>query len=256
MKLKHLQIVVLLLALGAAGSAQQKPEASSITTDLSRGASFTFTIAPNQPDFTFRLIPDPQPDDQYGNAHSTVRDIEVCRGGSRQPFQHLEGCEFVGMEAPPRGASDWFRAVDMNFDGYNDIYLLLNWGATGNQYGCAWLFDPANGRFEFSKEFSDLPRFQLDPATKTILTFDKGGMAGMIYFAQKYKVEGNRLELIWTQTQDWDVDKKQFHCVVKQRRGGAMALTKDAWGTNSAGEGPCDPGELFRPPPAKPKQKR
>jgi hypothetical protein len=63
------------------------------------------------------------------------------------------------MEAPYRG-SDWFRVEDMNFDGYDDVFVLTTWGATGNEAGCVWLYDPQSGRFEFSKEFTNFGAFE------------------------------------------------------------------------------------------------
>jgi hypothetical protein len=223
-------------------------KAQGITQDLSHGADFKFKIAASLPEFTFRIIPEPRNADEYGNAQSTVRDIEVFRGNADKPFQHLEDCDWSDMEAPSRD-SDWFRAEDVNFDGYNDIYLMTHWGATGNQFGCVWLYNPATGRFDYGKEFRALPRYWLQPATKTILTFDKGGMAGLGYDANRYRVEDNRPLLIWHEHQDWDFDKRQFHCIAEERKGLAMVTSKDQWSQTGADwssvAAPCDPGKLF-----------
>jgi hypothetical protein len=245
------------LVTSAAG-AQQQPRPTqrqaggahrSAAEEPSQGASFTFKIAPNLPEFTFKVIPEPREADQWGNAQTTVRDVEVFRGDSTQLLQHLTGCEWSDMEPPPAGY-DWFRADDINFDGYQDIYVMTHWGATGNQYGCIWLYNPAIGGFDFSKEFSELSRYQLDPGSKTILTFDNGGQAGMVHSAEKYKVEDNRPVLIWSERQDWDFEKKQFHCIVKERRGSEMVTVHDEWGNSEDGMGPCVPGRLFQHPAA------
>src|SRR5436305_14775386 len=100
--------------------AQQISQPQPIPEDLSHGASFKFKIAPDLPEFTFKVIPEPQDPDEYGNPHTTVREVQVFRGDSKEPMQSLEGCEFSDMEAPPK-SSDWFRAEDINFDGYSDI---------------------------------------------------------------------------------------------------------------------------------------
>ncbi|HUK31144.1 MAG TPA: hypothetical protein VLV89_08520 [Candidatus Acidoferrum sp.] len=176
-----------------------------------------------------------------------MRDVEVYSDDSGRPSQHLIGCDLSGMEAPPAGA-DWFRAEDFNFDGYLDIYLVTNWGATGNQYGCVWLFNPAARRFDYNKEFSDLPRFWLDPESKTIFTFDKGGAAGAVHFAKKYKVEGNRPVLIWSENQDWDWERKEFHCVVQELHGKKMVTVRDEWGGPDSGGEPCVASALFPRP--------
>lgn len=243
--------VSLLLLLGSApgvaagaqhrpAAAQQPPASAgrSITQDLSYGGSFIISVAPSLPKVTFRIIPDVQPNDGFGNATSTVRDIQVFSGDSSQPMQHLEGCEWLGMEAPPKG-EDWFRAVDFNFDGFQDIYVLTNWGATGNNQGCIWLYNPATAHFEYSAEFSNLGTFTLDRAHKTIITWGNGGMAGAIHSADKYKVQNNRPVLIYSERQDWDMEKKQFHCIVSELRGNQMVTTHDEWGRTALSSGPA-----------------
>jgi hypothetical protein len=211
-------------------------DTSSIVEDLSKGAIFRFQIAASLPLFTFKIIPDVR-DNENGFPQSTLQDIEVFKGDSDQPLQHLTGCDWEEMETPPR-YGDWFRADDVNFDGYQDIYLLTQWGATGNQYGCVWLYDPTTGHFEYNKEFSELSRYWLDTASKTVRTFSTGGMAGAVHTASQYKVENNRPLLVWSETQDWDPDKKQFHCVLQERQNGVMVTTRDVWG--KSGETPCE----------------
>ena len=229
-------------------SAAPRPQREAITVDLSRRAIFTFKIAPNLPEFTFKIIPEAYPQDEYGNPHTTVREVQVFRGVSTQPVQSLEDCEFSDMEAPRRG-SEWFRAVDMNFDGYKDIYILTCWGATGNESGCVWLYDPESRRFAFSKDFSELDRFTLDPATKTIVTHSNGGMAGTVFRATKYLIEDNRPVAIATVAQDWDFDKKKYHCFVQQRRGreNALVTMRDEWAKPKDDfDAPCEASDPFR----------
>jgi hypothetical protein len=224
------------------GVEQRRPVAArSVTEDLSYGGSFIVSVAPNLPRVTFRIIPDVQPNDQFGNATSTIRDVEVFSGDSLEPMQHLTGCEWFGMEAPPRG-EEWFRAVDFNFDGYQDIYIMMDWGATGNNQGCIWLYDPETRRFNYSKEFSELGTFTLDRQHKTIITWANGGMAGGVHSTEKYKIAENHPVLIYDEKQEWDMDKKQFHCIVKELRGTQMVTTHDDWGRTALNSGPaaCD----------------
>jgi hypothetical protein len=248
-------LVSLTLLLGSAAGAQQHPAVAqrspaankSITQDLSFGANFVVSVAPNLPKFTFRIIPEVQGNDQFGNAQSIVRDIEVFSGDSDVPMQHLTGCEWVGMEPPPRG-EEWFRAVDFNFDGYQDIYVLTSWGATGNNQGCIWLYNPASRHFDYSPEFSDLGTFTLDRPSKTIITWSNGGMAGGVHNADKYKVQNNRPVLIYSERQVWDEAKKQFHCMVAELRGHDMVTTHDEWGKSrdNSGPGSCEhPTRIF-----------
>jgi hypothetical protein len=219
-----------------------KPMHEPITEDLSQGASFTFQIAPDLPEFSFKVIPDVQEPDPAGNPQSTIHSVQVFRGTSSEPLQSLAGCEWLGMEAPYRG-SDWFRAEDTNFDGYADIFVRTSWGATGNESGCVWLFNPKNGRFEFSKEFSDLGSYTLDPATKTITT--RGHAGADVIDAAKYVVENDRPVFIVTVSQYLDPDKQEYHCVVQQRRGrqSELVTTRDFWAKTL--EDACDPADPF-----------
>jgi len=224
------------------------PHHELITEDLSHGATFKFKIAPDLPEFTFNVIPEPQGADEYGNLHTVVREVQLSLGDSKQPVQSLEGCEFSDMEAPPLD-SDWFRTVDMNFDGYKDIYILTNWGATGNESGCVWLYNRESARFEYSKEFSELGRFTLDPATKTITTYGNGGRAGTVFRAVKYVIEDNLPAPVITVAQDWDFKKSEYHCVVQQRRGrgNALVTVRDVWAESKDDfHAPCDPSHPFR----------
>jgi hypothetical protein len=131
----------------------------------------------------------------------------------------------------------------MNFDGYADIFVLISWGATGNEGGCVWLFNPKKGRFEFSKEFSELGAYTVDPATntKTITTRGHSGVGSIS--AAKYVVENNRPVPIITVNQDFDPDKEQFHCVVRQRRKSDLVTTRDVWAESF--EKACDPTDPF-----------
>jgi hypothetical protein len=222
--------IVLILAQFIPVAASQPRARQGVTEDLSGGASFTFDIGPNLPQFTFKVVPEPQTTDQYGNAQSTVRDIQVFRGDSKQPLQHLTGCVFRNMQ-PPRAESDWFHTEDFNFDGYQDVFLGTWWGATGNAGGCIWLYNPRSGRFDYNPELTALDIRSLDPQTKTILCFETGGMAGMVHSAERYKVENNGPVLIWSERQDWDSSRNQFHCVQQERHGDKLATILNIRGT-------------------------
>lgn len=218
-------------------------DTNNLIEDLSEGATFRFEIAPKLPLFTLKIIPDVR-DDQNGFPQSTVLGIKVFKGDSAQPLQSLTGCNFSETEPPPRRTSDWFHTDDINFDGYQDLYLMTNWGATGNHNGCIWLYNPATERFGYSTALSALSRYWLDPASKTIRTFERVGID--VYTANKYKLEGNQPVLIWSEDQGWDANRKEFHCVVQERRNKVMVMTtRDVWGND--GEPECQlPLSWFR----------
>lgn len=228
----------------AAMAQEGKDRGPSATANSSDSADFTFKISANLPNITFKVIPDPEQDDEARTAEVNVREIEVFRGDSHQVSQRLRGCDFSHMQAPSE-ALDWFQAEDFNFDGYLDIYLITSWGATGNHDGCIWLYNPSTRQFEYNEDFSKISPAQVDPATKTLLEFEHGGMAGMVFEAEKYKVEDNRPILVWSESQDWDSGKKQLHCTVQQRRGIKMETVRDVWAKPMEGE-PCHASRLFK----------
>jgi hypothetical protein len=242
-------LLTLLVLLSASTSfaqqslaARSEPAHEPITEDLSYGATFTKEIAPALPEFTFKVIPEVKEPDGAGNPQSTIHDVQVFRGRSTEPLQSLTGCGWLGMETPYRN-SDWFRIEDINFDGYDDIFVMTTWGATGNESGCVWLFNPKTGLFELSKDFSDLGSYVLDPATKTLTTHGHAG-AGAIE-AVRYDVENNHPIPIITVSQYFDPGKGEYHCVVRERREMARDLvtTRDFWAKTL--EDACDPTDPF-----------
>lgn len=196
----------------------------SVTTDLSNGATFTFEIEKNLPSFIFEIDPDKRETDDYGNAQSTISDIDVFRGNSRTPLQHLEGCDFDSMQPPPRG-NYWFHTDDYNFDGYQDIFLMTWWGATGNFGGCIWLFNPKTGLFEYSKEFSDLDIRDVDPSTKTVSSI--GNSSAADWHTERYAVKNNHPVLLWSEAQSFNDASGKDHCKIDERRNGKMVTVLD-----------------------------
>lgn len=210
------------------------PAASSqgLNTDLSDGESFTFfDIGKNLPRFTFKIVPNKQPNDQYGNAQSTIRDIEVYRGDSKVLWQHLTGCDLEGMGPPPSTSESgpWFYTNDYNFDGYQDIFLMTGWGATGNFSGCIWLYNPQTGRFVYSKEFSDLGGItDVDASTHTLFTTKNS--SAVASETERYAVKNNRPVLIWSEALSADPTPQgfqNFHCEIQERRNGRMVAVLD-----------------------------
>ena len=228
------QLGIAALLVFSAAAVAQSPKAppnpnqqEPLTEDLSHGETFRFRIAPELPEFTFKLIPDVQKPDAAGNPQSTIQEVQVFRGTSKEPFQNLEGCDrgrWLAMEPPYRG-SDWFRVEDVNFDGYDDIFVLTTWGATGNAAGCVWLYNPRSGRFEFSKDFTDICGFEVHAETKTLTTYSNGGIG--TFHAAKFVVENNLPVPALTVDQELDPSGKEYHCVIRQRRGGKLVTIRD-----------------------------
>lgn len=215
--------VISLAVLLSIGVTSAVPARQTIT-DLSKGATFTFDVGEALPPFTFKIIPkkqDMHPSQQDQGLRAipapTIGDIEVFRGHSKAPLQHLTGCDFSDMESPPE--EHWFYTEDYNFDGYQDVYLMRFWGATGNTIGCIWLYDPKTGHFKYSEEFSKLDIKKLDPTTHRLLSESNASVGDWI--REWYSVEDSHPVLIWSEAEDSEIGGPGS-CQIRERQSGQM----------------------------------
>jgi hypothetical protein len=159
---------------------------TSVVRDIRNGDSFTFKIHPKLPPYTFKLIADHQLD--------AIKTIEIYVSGMNHPSQVLA----VGdMEAPYRH-STYFKSVDIDFDGYQDIALLSWWGATGNEGWTFWRFNPITKTFVQAPEISALGRPEFDAQTRTIHSHSKGGWCE--YTVTDYDYKEGELHMIGGKT--------------------------------------------------------
>jgi hypothetical protein len=84
-----LSLLLVSTALERISSKQEAGKRHRITEDLSDGATLKFKIAPDQPEFTFKVIPEVQSPDPSGNPQSTIQDVQVFRGTSKESSQSL-----------------------------------------------------------------------------------------------------------------------------------------------------------------------
>ncbi len=214
-------LCVVVLVTAAPLMAVQSPGTTAdedISLDLSKGATFRFTIGQKLAPYIFKAVGDPK--------LKTIDHIDVYREPEKEPIQTLHECRME--EAPYRGAK-WFRAEDFNFDGYQDIWMLASWGATGNESGCVWLFDSKSGKFAYSREFSELGTYKLDPGSRTIITTSVGGMAGQVHRITTYEVIDDRPFVVQQEDQDWDDQKCAFVRVLRKRKDGQLMVINRGW---------------------------
>jgi len=204
-------LLILCLSLSAVGEHDEQD--NDLVADLSKGATFQFVIHRDLPAYTFRLAGDSE--------FKTIDHIEVFRNSETHSVQTLDECK---MEEQPPRREKWLKAEDFNFDGYEDLAMLSAWGATGNLSYCIWLFDPVSGQFVYSHNFSDLGRYQLHPASKTITTTSVAGMAGAIHVFCTYQVVDNRPLLVEEERQSWDDEACALLKVIRKRRNGKLVV--------------------------------
>jgi hypothetical protein len=108
--------------------------------------------------------------------------------------------DYIGYGEYDLSRADMVQMVDLNFDGYLDLRILWNVGATGcNSYG-SFLYDQKSKRFVFNKKLSSMLVLKLDPKQKQIITYDRSG--GCQEYMRYYKVRNNQFvvtKVEWTE---------------------------------------------------------
>ncbi|WP_218081938.1 XAC2610-related protein [Anthocerotibacter panamensis] len=129
-----------------------------------------------------------------------------------------------------KNKTEYFSAVDYNFDGYLDI-KLVSVIASGLERYEVWLFNSKTKRFDFNKEISDLstpiPNFQ----TRQIDTSDTSS-AGAEHYYESYAFKHGKLYLIKSDQQTARPGKNgqiiYVTKIVRERRFGKMKIVCEA----------------------------
>ncbi len=86
---------------------------------------------------------------------------------------------------------NYFFTEDLNFDGYNDLKLLTDAGATGNESYQIWFYHPASSRYGYNNEVSALSNIYADPTRHELhSSWDLGGGAET---SQTYQWQNEKL---------------------------------------------------------------
>lgn len=151
-----------------------------------------------------------------GSARS-VEAITVTGGGSAAQTLPVTGMEPIG-----EADSFFFGGVDINFDGYLDLVLVLDQGGA-NSHAAYWIFDPEKKTF---KPLGTYPTFTVDKEKQQLTTYVRGGFAGLSYDSRAYKFLHQKLTLVREEKQDPTADPDVFLKVVRERVRGAMKTVK------------------------------
>lgn len=171
-------------------------KAPAARENAARTKRYRFRVAPDEPELEFVVSLDVEPEMQS----VVVRRIAIYEPEARTPRETLEveGDGFV-----PDG-TDLLRLEDLNFDGYGDLAVTVDAGATGNTSSLYWLYDPTQHRFVHDETLGRLSTVKPDPEHKVLRTYWKGGMAGAVYTRGEYRWNGKKLELVREEAQDVD----------------------------------------------------
>jgi hypothetical protein len=178
--------------------------------DLRAGMTCRFRIHPDLPVFTFHFP---------GKSDNTLGDIEIIPGPSGRAIQTIENSTEPGL-AYPASVKDVFSVVDANFDGYEDLKILIQCGGTGNCSYNFYLYDPKSGQFVLNKFLSDLTTPSFDHAKKQVTATANGSAND--WTIETYQYGDGKYTLIRRETSEWDREKKVVTVSIDELRNGKM----------------------------------
>ncbi len=144
-----------------------------------------------------------------GNLSQEIRDTlkVTMRGDSRSLY-----------------VEDYFGFLDVNFDGYNDVWLLKDVYALGRLFD-HYIFDPESEVFTKPPSYSGLADPYYDPDTKTVTAISRS-CAGCTY-NEEYRVSGD--SLILYRIESYEREETLYHHVVKELINGKMEVILDKY---------------------------
>jgi hypothetical protein len=200
--------ICLLAACGTADGEDARaaaPDSGAAAIPADSPAAATTTAA----DDTFAFRP-------HGTRPGVVDSITVTRGG--RVVQTLVPSE---NEVPPETSVERISRPDLDWDGHADLGFVteLTMASSHSQY---WRLDPATGRFAPAGVFETL---QADSAAREFSTHVRGGYAGRLWTASRWRWMDGALAEVRNEEQDVLPDDAGFVHIVRERRGGALVET-------------------------------
>jgi hypothetical protein len=180
--------------------------------DLRGGVTCTFRIKADRPPFTFHF--EGHPDNSLGN-------LEIHEGPNSEITQTIDNTTDPG-EIYPTPAKNMLIAVDANFDGYNDLQLLSNCGATGNCSYDFYLYDPKVGQFIHNEFLSTLTTPSFDSAKKQVMSTSNGSAND--WQSETYQFKDGEYTLVHKEESVWDRDKSVVTVNTYDLRDGKLQL--------------------------------
>jgi len=189
----------------AADSASAAAEAHAARPADPRGAA----VGPATDDaaYSFRL---------HETETGTVDSIVVSRDG-RVVQAIVPGENHV----PPETGIDRISRIDLDFDGHADLAMLAELGMA-NSRSAYWRLDPRTGRFEPAGTRETL---RSDSAAREHASFNRGGHAGRLWTASRWRWMDGALVEVRREEQEWLEDAGRYLRIVREHRGGALQET-------------------------------
>jgi len=151
-------------------------------------------------------------------APGVVDSILVFRGADPKPAQVLVPGE-NGTDALP--LAERITTPDLDFDGEPDL-ALLSLSAGANSLTEYWRYDRTSGRFQPLGVFDT---FRPDSAAREWVNFNRGGHAGRIWTAGRFRVADGRVVQTRREAQDESEETGRYFRTVHELRDGAFVET-------------------------------
>lgn len=148
-----------------------------------------------------------------------VESIDVTRAGESNLYQQLS---VKDMTPVPDAQPFFFGGVDLNADRFLDLMLITSRGVA-NAYADYWLFQPTTGKYTY---LGNYPVFRIDPVNHRLLTYERGGMGGMIFESREYEFRAGKLILTKSEKQDATGRPGMFRKVTRRRINGVLKIVR------------------------------
>jgi hypothetical protein len=185
-----------------------RPAASAAEASADSAAGGGADAAAGQGAHAFRL---------HETQSGVVDSITVTQGG--RVVQVLLPSE---NQVPPETEVERIARTDLDFDGHADLGFVTELSMAGSRSEY-WRLDPASGRFSHAGVFETL---QADSAAREHTTHVRGGYAGRLWTASRWRWMNGELAEVRREEQDVLADDAGFVHIIHEHRSGALAETK------------------------------
>lgn len=220
-------------ALAACGAADAEdtrvaapPAGSAMDSAAARGNGAAGTSSTTDTPFAFRM---------HETQAGMVDSITVTRGG--QPVQTLRPSENL---VPPESSVERIHRADLDFDGHADLGFVTELSMAGSRSEY-WRMDPRTGRFAPAGVYETL---QPDSAAREFTTYIRGGHAGRLWTASRWRWMDGAMVEVRQEEQDVLPDDAGFVRIIRERRGGALAETS----RDTVADAELEPGPTWAKP--------
>ena len=115
---------------------------------------------------------------------------------------------------PPGAEVERLSPIDLDFDGYADLAFLVML-AMANSRTEYWRFDPRTRQFHPAGEFETL---MPDSAAGEHTSYNRGGHAGALWTAARWRWRDGRLAAVWEEEQAWLEDAQRYVRITRRTR--------------------------------------